>query len=269
VGDFLFNIEPKNMIVILSPAKNMNVLPNEKRATSKNTKPQFMGEAEKLIEDLRHLKKDELKELMKISDKLTVVNYDRYANWNENHNGNNASQAIYSFTGEAYRGLDAASLKASDAEYAQKVLRVLSGLYGVLRPLDLIQPYRLEMGTKYGFGDKKNLYDFWGSKITENIDKAIDDSPGENVLVNLASNEYAKSIDFKKLKNKTVTTSFYEERNGKLKMIVVYAKKARGMMARFIIQNRIEQLDDLKAFDTDGYYFSNENSREDNLVFVR
>jgi hypothetical protein len=257
------------MIAILSPAKDMNVLPREERATSKNTKPQFMGEAKELIDDLRHFKKDELRGLMKISDKLAVLNYDRYANWNENHTGSNASQAIYSFTGEAYRGLDAATLKASDAGYAQKVFRILSGLYGVLRPLDLIQPYRLEMGTKYGFRDKKNLYDFWGSKITENIHKAIDDLPGEKVLVNLASNEYSKAIDFKKLKHNVVTPSFYEERNGKLKMITVYAKKARGIMTRFIIENRIEKLEDLKAFDLDGYYFSNDNSGTDKLVFVR
>ncbi|MCF8362299.1 MAG: peroxide stress protein YaaA [Prolixibacteraceae bacterium] len=257
------------MLAILSPAKDMNVLPREERATSKNTKPQFMGEAKELIEDLRQFKKDELKELMKISDKLAVLNYDRYANWNKNHTGSNASQALYSFTGEAYRGLDAATLKASDAEYAQKVFCILSGLYGVLRPLDLIQPYRLEMGTKYGFRDKKNLYDFWGSKITENINKAIDDSPGEKVLVNLASNEYSKAIDFKQLKHKVVTPSFYEERNGKLKMITVYTKKARGVMTRFMIENHIEKLEDLKAFDLDGYYFSNENSGVDKLVFVR
>lgn len=257
------------MIAILSPAKDMNVLPREERATSKSTKPQFMGEAKALIEDLRQFKKDELKELMKISDKLAVLNYDRYANWNKNHSGSNASQALYSFTGEAYRGLDAATLKASDAEYAQKVFHVLSGLYGVLRPLDLIQPYRLEMGTKYGFRDKKNLYDFWGNKITENIEKAVEASPGEKVLVNLASNEYSKVIDFKKLKYKVVNPSFYEERNGKLKMITVYTKKARGMMTRFIIENRIEKLEDLKAFDLDGYYFSNENSGADKLIFVR
>jgi cytoplasmic iron level regulating protein YaaA (DUF328/UPF0246 family) len=257
------------MLAILSPAKDMKVLPQRQRATLVHAQAEFLKQAGGLIDELKKFNKDELAKLMKISDKLALLNYDRYANWNKKHTAENASQALYSFTGEAYRGLDAYSLSADDAEYAQQTLRILSGLYGVIRPLDLIQPYRLEMGTKYGFGDKKNLYDFWGSKITENIDKAIDDSPGENVLVNLASNEYAKSIDFKKLKNKTVTTSFYEERNGKLKMIVVYAKKARGMMARFIIQNRIEQLDDLKAFDTDGYYFSNENSREDNLVFVR
>jgi len=257
------------MIAILSPAKDMNVLPNEERATSKHTQPTFLNEAEKLIDVLRHFKKEELKDLMKISDKLATLNYDRYANWDEKHTVKNATQAIYSFTGEAYRGLDAASLKASDAEYAQNVFRVLSGLYGVLRPLDLIQPYRLEMGTKYGFRDKKNLYDFWGNKITENIEKAIETSPGEKVLVNLASNEYSKAIDFKKLKYKVVTPSFYEERNGKLKMITVYAKKARGMMTRFIIENRIEKLEDLKAFDLDGYYFSNDNSEAGKLVFVR
>ncbi|MDA3879706.1 MAG: peroxide stress protein YaaA, partial [Prolixibacteraceae bacterium] len=247
------------MLAILSPAKDMKVLPLQQRAASLHTQAEFLQQAGGLIDELRKFSKDELAKLMKISDKLALLNYDRYANWNKKHTAENASQVLYSFTGEAYRGLDAYSLSTDDAEYAQQTLRILSGLYGVIRPLDLIQPYRLEMGIKYGFRDKKNLYDFWGNKITESIDKAIDDSPGEKVLVNLASNEYSKAIDFKKLKHKVVTASFYEERNGKFKMITVYAKKARGMMARFIIQNRIEQLDDLKAFDTDGYYFSNEN----------
>lgn len=246
----------------------MHVLPHHE-ATRACTEPVFIPQAGQLIEDLHKFKIDELAALMKMSQKLALLNYDRFANWRPKHTTQNSAPAMYSFTGEAYRGLDAASLSAADAAYAQQTLRILSGLYGVIRPLDLIQPYRLEMGTRHGFWGKKNLYAFWADTITQTIIKAVEESPGEKFLVNLASNEYLKAIDVKKFKNNMVNVSFYEEKDQQLKMVTVYAKKARGMMARFIIENRIEKLEELRAFDSDGYFFSNQHSEANHLVFVR
>lgn len=247
----------------------MKVLPGISTATPLYSTPEFLSKASGIVTDLEKMKLADLSSLMKISDKLALLNYDRYQNWNKKHNIQNASPAILSFKGEAYRGLNAAGLSVADLEYAQKVLCVLSGLYGVLRPLDLIQEYRLEMGTRHGFCGKKNLYELWKSTITTAINEAIENTPGDKVLINVASNEYAKAIDLKKLKHEVIVPSFYQENEGKLKMVTVYAKKARGMMARFIIENRIETLTDLKAFDLDGYFFDNNRSTKYNLVFVR
>lgn len=246
----------------------MKVLPHQK-AAMEFTEPEFLQQAGQLIEDLLKFKKEELAALMKMSEKLALLNYDRFANWQSKHTTINSAPAIYSFTGEAYRGLEAGSLSAADAVFAQQTLRILSGLYGVIRPLDLIQPYRLEMGTRHGFRGKKNLYAFWSDTISQTIKKAVEESPGDKILINLASKEYLKAIDVKKFKNNMVNVSFYEEKNQQLKMITVYAKKARGMMARFIIENRIEKVEELKAFDSDGYFFSNQHSEANHLVFVR
>ena len=176
------------------------------------------------------------------------------------HDVDNASHAILSFTGEAYRGLRASDFNKNELEKSQDYLRILSGLYGVLKPLDLIQEYRLEMGTKHEFRKKKNLYEFWKHSVTVAIQNALNESPGEKVLINVASNEYSAAIDFKKLKSRVLTATFYQEENGKLKMVAVFAKRARGMMTRFIIETQLEKIEDLKAFDCDGYYFYNKHS---------
>lgn len=257
------------MLAILSPAKDMKVLPQEKKATQKSTIPEFLNKSAGLIIDLKKLKPAELSSLMKISDKLATLNYDRYRNWQKDHTLENASQAILSFTGEAYRGLRAGEFNEHQLEYSQQVLRILSGLYGVIRPLDLIQAYRLEMGTRHAFRGKKNLYEFWQRTVTKTIDQAVAESPGDKVLINVASNEYSSAVNFKKLKSRVVTTSFYQESNDEIKMISVFAKRARGMMTRFIIENELENVNDLKAFDTEGYYYDARRSSDDKWVFVR
>jgi cytoplasmic iron level regulating protein YaaA (DUF328/UPF0246 family) len=257
------------MLAILSPAKDMRVEPKGGNATLNYTIPAYSESALSIIAELQRLTRSDLEKAMKISPKLSLLNYDRYANWDINHNTSNSSQAILSFTGEAYRGLNASSLTNNEMEYSQKVLRIISGLYGVVRPLDLIQPYRLEMGTKLGFGGKKNLYDFWGSTITDTINIAVENSPGEKILINLASKEYSSAIDFKRLRCRVIDVSFYEYRNDQLKMITVYTKKARGIFARFLIQNQIENEGDLKAFDLEGYGFDNERSDQSSMIFIR
>lgn len=257
------------MLAILSPAKDMKVLPQAKKATEIYTLPEFLNKSAGLITDLKKLKPANLSQLMKISDKLANLNYDRYRNWQKEHTPQNASQAILSFTGEAYRGLSAGEFNKHQLEYSQKVLRILSGLYGVIRPLDLIQEYRLEMGTRHSFRGKKNLYEFWQRTLTKNIDQAVAESPGDKVLINVASNEYFSAINLKKLKSRVVTTSFYQESNGELKMVAVYAKRARGMMSHFIIENELENIDDLKAFDAEGYYYDAKRSTDDKWMFVR
>lgn len=257
------------MLAILSPAKDMKVVPQEIKATEHFTIPEFLDQSAAIMIDLKKLKPADLSRMMKISDKLAILNYDRYHNWNKEHNLENSSQAVLSFNGEAYRGLDASSLSADQLDYLQSSLRILSGLYGVLKPLDLIQAYRLEMVTKSEFRKKKNLYEFWRTINTKAIKTAIDKSPGDKVLVHVASAEYASSIDFKKLNRRVVVPAFYNEVNGNYKMVSVYAKKARGMMARFICENKIENVDDLKTFEADGYFYDASKSTDEKFVFLR
>lgn len=257
------------MLAILSPAKDMKVLPEQVNATNFHTIPEFLNKAAELIIDLKRLKPVQLADLMKISNKLAVLNYDRYRNWNKEHTVENSSQAILSFTGEAYRGLDASTFNEKQLMYSQQVLRILSGLYGVIKPLDLIQAYRLEMGTRHAFRKKKNLYEFWSQNVSKTLDHAVEESPGDKVLVNVASTEYASVINFKKLKSRVVTPVFYQEDNGELNMVAVFAKRARGMMVRFIIENELTAIEDIKAFNADGYYFDAKRSVDDRWVFVR
>ena len=257
------------MLAILSPAKDMKVQPHAPKATSIYTLPAFIRHSNLINKELKKLNQAELAGLMKISDKLAQLNYDRIRNWNPKHDANNASHAVLSFTGEAYRGLNAIDFSEMDLLYVQNTLRILSGLYGILQPLDLIQPYRLEMGTKHGFADSKNLYAFWSNQLTDALENAVDNSPGDKVLINVASSEYASAIDFKRMKSRVVTPLFYEENHGKLKMIAVYAKKSRGMMVRFMVKNKIEKIDDLKAFDSEGYFFDMNRSTDDEWFFIR
>ena len=253
------------MLVVLSPAKKLN----ENHPVVENaTVPQFVDDAEKLINSLKKYTPKKLSNLMKLSDALSELNVERYQNWQKNHTEKNAKTAGLIFDGEVYSGLDAKSFSKKEMEYAQNNLRILSGLYGLLRPLDLVHPYRLEMGTKLKVGRKNNLYEFWGDKIVDEINELLSKQK-EQTLVNLASNEYFKAVNKKKLNANIVTPVFKDFNNGKYKAVMVYAKKARGMMANYIITNKIEKTEDLKGFDTDGYCFSAEASTENELVFLR
>jgi uncharacterized protein len=254
------------MLLILSPSKDMKVVPGR---VLQSTQSQFLEYSKTLVRLLRQMDKGELARLMTINQKLAEQNMLRFVQWDESHSGENAMPSILAFTGEAYRGLKASAFTTGDLEYAQSILRILSGLYGVLRPLDLVQEYRLEMGTKYPFAGKKNLYDFWCGLITETINAAINESPGEKVLINLASNEYYSSIKYKHLNYPVITPVFKQEKGGKLQIITVYAKKARGMMARFAIQNKLTFSEELKAFNEEGYYFDAACSTEKEWLFVR
>lgn len=254
------------MLTVISPAKSLDF--KTPTTTSEYTLPEFPDESEKLIAKLRKMKPKKISELMGISASLGNLNYERFQTWHQPFTPGNAKQAVLAFSGDVYTGLNAPALPEEKLKIAQRKLRILSGLYGILKPLDLIQPYRLEMGTRLGVGRAKDLYGFWGDKITRKVQEAIDNS-GSKILVNLASNEYFKSIDKKKLKAEIVTPVFKDMKNGEYKMISFYAKKARGLMTRFIIENNIEKADDLQAFDVDGYHFNPRLSKPNRPVFTR
>jgi uncharacterized protein len=254
------------MLIVISPAKTLDF--EAPLATKKNTQPRFPRKSEELVQHLRKLSSDQISELMHISPKLGQLNFERFQLWQPKFEFPEARQAILAFRGDVYTGLDADTLETKDFNRAQKHLRILSGLYGVLRPLDMMRPYRLEMGTKFAFDDFENLYDFWKGTITKTIRKDLDES-GSNLLVNLASNEYFRSIDTKKLGADIVTPEFKDWKNGQYKMISFWAKKARGMMTRFILQHNITKAEDFQAFDMDGYYFNPDLSKPNKPVFTR
>lgn len=254
------------MLILISPAKTLDFdVPD---LQNPSTQPEFIDEAQHLVDGLKKLSPSKLQNLMKINPKLADLNAKRYMDWHQPFTADNAKPAILVFKGEVYTGLKAAGFSAEDLAFAQTHLRILSGLYGVLRPLDLLQPYRLEMGTKLKTTKGKDLYQFWGTKITESINRALKET-GQNLIVNLASNEYFNSIDKAKLDADIITPSFKDYSNGQYKFLTVYGKRARGMMARFIIQNRIIEADNLKLFDEDGYYYNDKMSNDKNLVFTR
>ena len=230
----------------------------------KCSQPDFLEKSERLVSKVRNFSVPELMNFMEISEKLAELNRQRFADWNKPFTPDNAKQAALAFTGDVYDGLDAPSLKKRDLQFAQKHLRILSGLYGLLRPLDLIQPYRLEMSRPLETDDAKNLYEFWKQTVTKELNRL----PGE-LLVNLASQEYFKAIDKKALNKQIISPVFKDEKNGKLKIISFYAKKARGCMARFIITNRIDKEKDLLKFNTGGYRYVAEESRANQPTFLR
>lgn len=254
------------MLVVISPAKNLDY--ETPAPTNTYTQPDMLNDSQTLIKHCRKLSPAKISSLMKISDKLAGLNADRYASWQTPFDSNNAKQALLAFNGDVYTGLDAGSFTQSDFDYAQQHLRILSGLYGVLRPLDLMQAYRLEMGTKLDTGKNKNLYQFWGERISQNLNQAIQEQ-GDNVVVNLASNEYFKAVKPKVLNAEIFTPVFQDCKNGQYKVISFFAKKARGMMARYILQNRLTDISQLKNFDTAGYRFSEAKSKGNELVFER
>lgn len=253
------------MLTILSPAKKLNTT---NKVLLYSSQPQFVEEAEQLVNVLKKYKPAKLSKLMGISAKLADMNFERYLNWNKDHSSENAGTAILTFDGEVYSGLGAKSYSKKEMDYAQSHLRILSGLYGVLRPLDLIHPYRLEMGTKLKIGRKNNLYEFWNNKLVDEINNLLKKHK-EKVLINLASTEYFKSINQKKLEYPMVTPVFKDFNNGQYKVVMVYAKKARGLMASYIIKNRIEKISDIRGFDADGYRFDAATSTVNELVFLR
>ena len=254
------------MLIVISPAKSLNFkTPPE---ISDFTVPEFLNESEKLVGRLKTFSPKKLSDLMSISADLGELNFKRFQEWHLPFTPENAKQAIFAFSGDVYQGLNATTLSKEQLELAQTKLRILSGLYGVLKPLDLMQPYRLEMGTKLKYYKSKDLYAFWNLLITKKIDDAVVES-GNNILVNLASNEYFKSIDKKKLKAEIVTPDFKEFKNGSYKMISFFAKRARGLMSRFIIENNISDPSDLLAFDSEGYTFNSRLSKPENPVFTR
>jgi cytoplasmic iron level regulating protein YaaA (DUF328/UPF0246 family) len=228
----------------------------------------MLKQSQQLIDILRNYSALDLAELMKLSMKLAELNFERYQDWKPPFTSKNAKQAVLAMKGDVYTGLDAESLTQEDFDFAQQHLRILSGLYGVLKPLDLMQPYRLEMGTKLANPQGKDLYSFWGDSITQTIDKALK-AQGDDILINLASNEYYKSIRSKLLECRIITPQFKEKKNGSYRTIGIFAKRARGLMSRHIIENRLQDPQDIKGFKTDGYRFSRQQSKDDQWVFVR
>ena len=254
------------MLALISPAKTLDyetALP-----TDTYTQPRLLEQSQQLIDVCRKLSATEIVSLMTVSEKIANLNVERFRDWNADFDFSNARQALFAFKGDVYTGLDAYHLKDQDINFAQQHLRMLSGLYGLLRPLDLMMPYRLEMGTKLKNSRGHNLYEFWGSIITDQINQDLAEIDAK-VLVNLASDEYYKSVNEKKIKAEIVKPVFLDQKNGKYKVISFYAKKARGLMARFIIENQLNKAEDIKAFNTEGYYFDADNSSAKELVFKR
>lgn len=252
------------MKIVISPAKSLSF--DEKAPVSKYTQGIFLTEAEKLSNVLKKKSVKVLSKLMKISPALGQLNYERNQDWQLPFNLGNAKQAIYAFNGEVFRGLDVKTLPDSNIDKLQSKLRIISGQYGLLKPLDLMQPYRLEMGTKLKIGRKDNLYQFWGNYITNALNDELTDS---ELFINLASNEYFKAIKSKELKVPVITPIFKDFKNGQYKTIMTFAKLARGKMVRYIIENDVETLEQLKGFNTDGYGFDANLSTETELVFTR
>ena len=254
------------MLVLLSPAKSLDY--DSPLLTKKSSKPLFVDDSAELIEGLRKLSVAKVGKLMAISDKLAELNYGRFSEWQEDFREGETRQAILAFTGDVYQGMALSDWSTEDFARAQKQVRILSGLYGVLRPLDLMQAYRLEMGTRFANERGKNLYEFWGSKVTDLLNKDLKGS-GSETVVNLASNEYFSVVKKAELKGDLITPIFKDEKNGKYKIISFYAKKARGMMADFIVREGIQEAEDLKEFTTAGYKFSKKDSSGSDLVFLR
>ncbi|WP_440904396.1 peroxide stress protein YaaA [Catenovulum sp. SX2] len=254
------------MIIVISPAKNLDY--ETATPTQQYTQPELLTDSTELADVCKNLTPLDLSNLMHISDKLAGLNAARFADWTNSFTLENAKQALFAFNGDVYTGLDAYTLKAEDIDYAQQHLRILSGLYGLLKPLDLIMPYRLEMGTKLANPRGSNLYHFWGSIITNKLNESAE-TIGSETLVNLASNEYFKSVKAKEFNGKIIAPDFKDWKNGQYKTISFFAKKARGMMARYIIENKIETVEGLLEFTQAGYQYNPDLSTDIKPVFTR
>ena len=254
------------MLILLSPAKSLDY--DSPLLTAKATQPRLAKHSSELIDQLRTLSPEAVVKLMSISPKLAELNHARYQNYQPTFTSNNSRQAILAFTGDVYQGLTLADWSPENFAAAQQQIRILSGLYGVLRPLDRMQPYRLEMGTKFDNTRGSNLYQFWGRTITELLNKDLQASSSD-LVVNLASNEYFSSVKTKELQGQLITPVFKDEKNGKYKIISFYAKRARGMMADFIVRHQVQSTKALKTFNTNGYQFDAGASDDSTLVFLR
>ena len=252
------------MKLVLSPAKSLNF--ESKLPTNTVSESCFLAESERLNKLLKKKSARSLSKLMSISPALGQLNYERNQEWHLPFTKDNARQAIYAFNGDVYRGLDAYTIPKDKLDKVQDTVRIISGLYGLLKPLDLMQPYRLEMGTKFPVGKYKNLYEFWKKKVTQALNDDLED---DELFLNLASNEYFKAIDTKALKVIVITPVFKEFKNGQYKTIAIFAKLARGLMSRYIIDTEAKTIDDIKGFNYDGYGFDANLSTETELVFTR
>lgn len=252
------------MLIVVSPAKKLDF--ESIAPTDEFTTPKFLDKSNGLIKELKRLSSEDIGKLMKLSVNLAELNYTRYQSFKTPFNLKNAKQAAYAFKGDTYVGLDFDSFNKNQVKYAQKHLRILSGLYGILRPLDLIQPYRLEMGTRFKALGEKNLYGIWKNELTDDLSTEL---KKEKILINLASKEYFSAIDLNKLDAKVITPVFMEEKNGNFKIISFNAKRARGMMSQYIIKNKIEDVEDLKNFDMDNYKYNKTLSEDNDFVFTR
>lgn len=254
------------MLLVISPAKTLDFDTPANTATA--SKPTMLKDSAMLIDRMREFAPDDLVNLMGVSQKIAELNTQRFMNWQMPFTKKNAKQALLAFKGDVYTGLNAETFTEDDFEFAQQHLRILSGLYGVLRPLDLIQPYRLEMGTKLTNDKGKNLYEFWDKKPTQALNKLLT-SLDSSTVINLASNEYFNAIDKSGLKANIITPVFKDYKNGKYKIISFYAKKARGLMSAYIIKNKLQEPSQIKKFNVDGYYFEPQGSTENEWLFLR
>tara|TARA_B100000315_G_scaffold250997_1_gene284888 strand:- start:342 stop:1127 length:786 start_codon:yes stop_codon:yes gene_type:complete len=254
------------MLALVSPAKKLDF--EDLGRPLSHTEPDFLSDTRHLVARARKLKKSEIQQLMNLSDDLTDLNYKRFKAFSSQPSTDNAKQAVMAFAGDTYIGLDSATLAEKDLNYAQDHLRILSGLYGLLRPLDLIQPYRLEMGRRLTNKRGENLYDFWGDKLAKGINKVVKEHQ-DSAVINLASNEYFKAANKKAIKSRVITPVFKEIKGDREMVIGFLAKKARGTMTRFMLQNRIENSEDLKSFTEDRFKFQSDQSDENKWVFSR
>ena len=254
------------MISIVSPAKSLNF--DDSCSVKMYSQCSFLKDSQLLVNDLKKYSPKQISDLMKVSDKIGLLNADRYKNWSLPFNEGNSKQAVFAFQGDVYQGLEIDSFSEDDLIYAQDYFRILSGLYGLVKPLDLIQPYRLEMGTSFKNKRGKNLYDFWNTRITELLNKELELSKSQ-YLLNLASNEYYKVIQPNGLNATVITPIFKDFKNGQYKIISFFAKRARGMMASFHLKNKINNPEDLKSFNMAGYTFNDDMSIDNQLVFTR
>lgn len=253
------------MLILISPAKKLQ---SNKNVHLKLTNIEFPGESKELVSEIRKYTPQDLSSLMDISPKLAELNFERYVKWEFPFNSEDAGPALYMFNGDVYRGMQASTFSEDEISFAQNHLRILSGLYGLLKPADKIMPYRLEMGTKLKTKKGKNLYEFWGDKITELINKQLK-AGKEKYVINLASNEYFKAVKPEKIQGKIITPVFKEQKGENFKVIAIHAKRARGLMCRYIIKNKLSDIEDLKGFDYENYSFNYSLSSEKEFVFTR
>ncbi len=254
------------MLIVISPAKTLDF--ESDASTSIHTEPELIDQSASLIKTLKKMAPQDIAKLMKLSDKLATLNFDRFQNWSKTPKKETVKQALLAFKGDVYTGLEADTFSTEEFRFAQKHLRILSGLYGVLRPLDLMQPYRLEMGTKLEVGKHRSLYEFWGDAITETLNSQLKKIKSKT-LINLASNEYFDSVKTDKLNAQIITPIFKDWKSGKYKIISFYAKKARGMMSAYAIRQKITDPEALKGFDVAGYSFDEASSNASQWVFLR